>query len=39
VKRQRVDIYMMGFFAAFGYICIKLECEPAPLILGFVLDR
>jgi TctA family transporter len=31
------DIYMMGFFAAFGYICIKLECEPAPLILGFVL--
>jgi TctA family transporter len=31
------DIYMMGFFAAFGYVCIKLECEPAPLILGFVL--
>ena len=20
-----------------GYICIKLECEPAPLILGFIL--
>ena len=25
------------FFAIFGYICIKLDCEPAPLILGFVL--
>jgi putative tricarboxylic transport membrane protein len=21
----------------FGYLCLKLECEPAPLILGFVL--
>jgi len=31
------DLYVMAFFAAFGYICVKLECEPAPLILGFVL--
>ena len=21
----------------FGYLCLKLGCEPAPLILGFVL--
>ena len=21
----------------FGYLCLKLDCEPAPLILGFVL--
>jgi TctA family transporter len=27
----------MAFFAVFGYICLKLDCEPAPLILGFVL--
>jgi TctA family transporter len=27
----------MAFFALFGYLCLKLECEPAPLILGFVL--
>jgi TctA family transporter len=27
----------MAFFAAFGYLCLKLDCEPAPLILGFVL--
>ena len=20
-----------------GYVCVKLECEPAPLILGFIL--
>jgi TctA family transporter len=20
-----------------GYICVKLECEPAPMILGFIL--
>jgi TctA family transporter len=27
----------MGIFGVFGYICVKLECEPAPLILGFIL--
>ena len=28
---------IMAFFGVFGYICVKLECEPAPLILGFIL--
>jgi putative tricarboxylic transport membrane protein len=37
VNRNVFDIYVMGFFAVFGYLCLKLECEPAPLILGFVL--
>jgi TctA family transporter len=37
VNSNIFDVYVMGFFAAFGYICVKLECEPAPLILGFVL--
>jgi TctA family transporter len=27
----------MAFFSLFGYLCLKLDCEPAPLILGFVL--
>src|SRR5207237_10725624 len=27
----------MAFFAVFGYVALKLDCEPAPLILGFVL--
>jgi TctA family transporter len=24
-------------FGVVGYICAKLECEPAPMILGFIL--
>jgi putative tricarboxylic transport membrane protein len=31
------DVFVMAFFAIFGYLCLKLNCEPAPLILGFVL--
>jgi len=31
------DVLIMAFFGVFGYICVKLECEPAPLILGFIL--
>jgi len=30
-------VLVMAFFAIFGYLCLKLDCEPAPLILGFVL--
>jgi TctA family transporter len=37
VNSSVFDIYVMAFFAIFGYLCIKLDCEPAPLILGFVL--
>lgn len=31
------DIWMVGGFGLIGYILIKLGCEPAPLLLGFVL--
>src|SRR5262249_16396782 len=31
------DAFVMAFFAIFGYVALKLDCEPAPLILGFVL--
>ena len=27
----------MSAFGLFGYLCVKLECEPAPMILGFIL--
>ena len=37
VNSNVFDIFVMGFFAVFGYLCLKLDCEPAPLILGFVL--
>jgi TctA family transporter len=30
-------VYAIAFFAALGYVLIKLGCEPAPLLLGFVL--
>jgi TctA family transporter len=31
------DIYLMGALAVLGYVFVKLDCEPAPLILGFIL--
>jgi putative tricarboxylic transport membrane protein len=31
------DVLIMALFGIFGYICVKLECEPAPMILGFIL--
>jgi len=37
INSNAFDLFVMGFFALFGYVCLKLDCEPAPLILGFVL--
>lgn len=31
------DIYLLAGLSLLGYIFIKLDCEPAPLILGFIL--
>ena len=31
------DVLMMAVFGLLGYVCVKLECEPAPMILGFIL--
>jgi len=31
------DIYLMALFGVFGYVFAKLECEPAPMLLGFIL--
>jgi TctA family transporter len=31
------DVLIMAVFGIIGYICVKLECEPAPMILGFIL--
>jgi putative tricarboxylic transport membrane protein len=31
------DVLLMALFGILGVIFVKLECEPAPLILGFVL--
>jgi putative tricarboxylic transport membrane protein len=31
------DVWMVGIFGVVGYAFIKLGCEPAPLLLGFIL--
>jgi putative tricarboxylic transport membrane protein len=31
------DVYLMAGFGLFGYICSKLEMEPAPMLLGFII--
>jgi len=31
------DVYMGAMFAVVGYVFYKLKCEPAPLLLGFIL--
>jgi len=31
------DVYMTALFGVLGWIFVKLECEPAPLLLGFIL--
>ena len=31
------DIYAIAVLGIIGYVLIKLDCEPAPLLLGFVL--
>jgi TctA family transporter len=31
------DVIMTAIFGLVGYLFVKLECEPAPLLLGFIL--
>src|SRR5438477_8915796 len=37
INNASFDVYQTAVFGFLGYIFIKLECEPAPLLLGFVL--
>ena len=37
VNNNAVDVYLCALVGAIGYVLVRLECEPAPLILGFVL--
>jgi TctA family transporter len=32
-----MDVYLMALFGVLGYAFVKLGCEPAPLLLGFIL--
>ncbi|MCZ4094277.1 tripartite tricarboxylate transporter permease [Sinorhizobium psoraleae] len=37
VNSNVYDLYAVAFFGLVGYLLLKLRCEPAPLLLGFVL--
>jgi len=37
VNNSAVDVYLCALVGALGYALVKLGCEPAPLILGYVL--
>ena len=37
VNTNIYDVFIVAFFGLAGYLLVKLRCEPAPLLLGFVL--
>jgi len=37
VSNNTLDVIITAIFGVLGYIFIRLECEPAPMLLGFVL--
>jgi TctA family transporter len=37
INNDAVDVMIALLFGALGYLFIKFDCEPAPLLLGFVL--
>jgi TctA family transporter len=37
LSNTTTDVILMAVFGVVGYVLVKLDCEPAPLLLGFVL--
>jgi putative tricarboxylic transport membrane protein len=37
LNNNNFDVYMAALFGLVGYVFYKLGCEPAPLLLGFIL--
>ncbi|GIK87099.1 MAG: hypothetical protein BroJett026_25800 [Betaproteobacteria bacterium] len=37
VGNSAADVFVLAAFGAIGYVFVKLDCEPAPFLLGFVL--
>jgi putative tricarboxylic transport membrane protein len=37
LNNQEFDVYLMALFGLLGYVFAKLDCEPAPMLLGFIL--
>lgn len=39
ISNSPVGVFMTGFFGLLGYLLYKLDFEPAPMLLGFVLGK
>ena len=37
LQNSPFDVMQTALFGIVGYVFVRLECEPAPLILGFIL--
>jgi TctA family transporter len=37
LNNSEFDIYLMALFGLLGYVFVKLGCEPAPMLLAFIL--
>ncbi len=37
LNNSTFDVMLMVIFGAFGYLLLKFGCEPAPMLLGFIL--
>ncbi|QFR32761.1 tripartite tricarboxylate transporter permease [Ancylobacter sp. TS-1] len=37
VNNNALDVFTMALFGLVGYVLVKLDCEPAPLLLGFII--
>jgi len=37
LNNTEFDVHLMALFGLIGYIFVKLDCEPAPMLLGFIL--
>jgi putative tricarboxylic transport membrane protein len=37
LQNSEFDVFLMAGFGVLGYVFSKLDCEPAPLLLGFIL--
>jgi putative tricarboxylic transport membrane protein len=37
LNNNNFDVFMTALFSLIGYVFYKLSCEPAPLLLGFIL--
>src|SRR5207247_2901070 len=37
LSNNAFDVLVRSVFGVLGYVCVKIECEPAPMILGFIL--